>query len=1047
MTQNSPVLMRGHTLAALFICCFSVAALADAPVPDHLSKKKTTGIPAPSFLSLQQTVNGKVTDSKGTPLPGVSVVLKGTSTGTSTDAAGNYTIYLPESSGILVFSYMGFKSQEVAVNGRSKIDLQLEEDTKALSEVVVVSYGTQKKREITGSIVSLNAKQLEDQPVGQFAQKLQGRFAGVQINQVSGTPGGGMSFRIRGAASVSAGNNPLFVVDGFPLVGDINKINPDEIESFTVLKDASASSLYGSRAANGVVLITTKRAKPGKTQVQLNASYGIQQIPKRGRPDLMDAQEFAQFQKEIFEDKAKYEGYTGGIPTIYQNPEQYAGKSTDWYDAVLNKNAPTSNYSLSISTGTDKVSSAIVGGYFKQTGPLLNTRYERYSLRANNEFKVNDFIKIGLNVAPSHSISQNFNTDGAQQILYALFTTPPIFSPDDTDANGRRKLNFSGPGLLTQPNWYRVLTERTNLFKTTALLANTYAEIKFLKDFQFKTVVSLDLEGRNHRVFNPSTTGSGNIFAPPPQLATAQYNTRFYYSYLAENTLNYNKTIADHHHIEALAGYAAQKYREENNVLTGTNFPDDAVSWIDAAATKNGGSSVTEWALLSAIGRLNYNYKGKYLFSAAVRRDGSSRFGADSRWGTFPSVSAGWIVSDEPFAKQWAALSYLKIRGSYGQTGNFNIGNYNQYDNIKVANYIFNNQLVSGRSPGTLGNSKLTWETTSGMDIGLDLNLFNDRIAFTFDYYNKNTTDLLYPIEIPTGTGFPSIVSNVGEFKFWGYEFAISSRNFTGNFRWNTDLNLSINRNKVVQLGTNNTPIGGVSEQGSDSYWKTAIGQPMGMFWGYVFDGIYKTQEEFDKQPKHATSALGTTRMKDLDGNGVINSLDRTYIGNPNPKFIFGINNNFAYKNFDLNIVISGAYGGDILNGEAEWSEVLEGIFNVYKSMKNRWRSPENPGDGIYGRTLTGTTSFPRFTNSRWVSDGSYLTVKNITLGYTPRTFSKLISKCRVYASIQQALVLTSYHGANPEVTSQGLNGFRQGVDASAYPVPRTYSLGLNLNF
>ncbi len=988
----------------------------------------------------RHTVSGKITDAKGQPLQSVSISLKGTGTGTSSDVNGGYSITIPGAAGVLVYSYQGFETQELPVNGRSRIDVRMDTTQKTLGEVVVVSYGTQKRKDITGSIATLSDKKLEDQPVGQFAQKIQGRIPGVQINQVSGTPGGGMAFRIRGAASLNAGNNPLFVVDGIPIVGDINKINPDDIETFTVLKDASAASLYGSRAANGVVLITTKKARPGKTLIQLNSSYGVQQVPKQGRPDLMNAEEFAEFKKEIYEDNGN------PVPAMFQNPSQYAGKSTDWFDVVLNKNAPVSNYSLSLSTGTDKFTSSMVAGYFKQDGSLLNTTFERFNLSSNNEFRPNDHLKIGLNLAPGFISTQNFNTDGAQQMLYALFTTPPIFSPFEREADGSLKERFEGPDLLTQPNWYRVLTERTNRFKTSYLLANLNAQVSFLRDFSFKTAVGVDMEGRNQRVFNPSTTGAGDIFAPPPVKATAQYNTRSYYSYLVENTLNFNKKIGDHQ-IEALAGYTAQKYREENDSLSGTDFPDDAISWIEAAATKNGTSNSTEWTLLSMIGRANYSYKGRYLLSAAVRRDGSSRFGRDVRWGTFPSISVGWLVSDEAFVQRLKAISYLKLRASYGKVGNFNIPDYEHLSKIGTANYVFGNQLVSGRSPSTLGNDQLTWENTAGIDLGLDLGLLQDRISFAFDFYKKKTTNMLYPIEIPAGTGFSTVMGNIGEFRFWGYEFGVRSRNTTGKFKWTTDLNISINRNKVIRLGTNNTPLGGIDDAGINSYWKTEVGKPMGMFYGYVFDGIYKTQQEFDSQPKQATSQLGTVRMKDLDHNGVIDIRDRTYIGNPNPDFLYGITNSFQYKNFDLNIVISGAYGGDILNSEGEWTELLDGLFNVKKELANRWRSPQDPGDGIYGRSLPGTTAFPRTTNSRWVQDGSFLTVKNITLGYTFPPFTSGISRLRIYASIQQALVLTGYDGANPEVSSNGLNGYRQGVDASSYPVPRTFAAGINLNF
>ncbi|MEX2514051.1 MAG: SusC/RagA family TonB-linked outer membrane protein, partial [Cyclobacteriaceae bacterium] len=486
---------------------------------------------------------------------------------------------------------------------------------------------------------------------------------------------------------------------------------------------------------------------------------------------------------------------------------------------------------------------------------------------------------------------------------------------------------------------------------------------------------------------------------------------------------------------------------QEANVLTGTSYPDDEVPWIDAAAIRYGNSNMSEWSLLSMFSRLNYNYKGKYLLSLSVRRDGSSRFGSENRWGTFPAVSAGWIISDEDFMMDWSKLSYLKLRGEYGHAGNFNIGNYSQFGNISSTNYVFGGALAQGRSPVSIGNPFLTWETTVGIDLGLDVGLFNDRLSLVFDYYDKRTTNMLYQVDIPSGTGFSNIQDNIGEFHFWGYEFGANARVFEGGlFKWNSDFNISFNRNKVIQLGTNNTPIGGIGDY-SSRIWKTEVGQPIGQFYGYVFDGIYMTQEEYDAQAKHVSSQVGTVRFKDLNDDGIIDVDDKTYIGNPNPKFFYGFNNNFYYKNFDLNIVMAGSYGGKMYYSLAEWSETLEGIFNVEKYMKDRWRSLENPGNGIIGRSLSGTTPFPRTNQDRLALDASHLTVKNITLGYTLPKIIKHVGSTRIFASIQQAFVLTPYKGPNPEASWQGLNGLQEGVDISPYPIPRTYALGINLNF
>lgn len=1040
--MNKLLLVYKYTRVTLYKKTYSFISLIAFIIivfPAQLiAKEKFQGaVTAP----VNKEISGQVKDAEGNPVAGVSIIVKGSSVAAVTDDNGYYRISVSGENSILVFSHTSFQTQErvAGISGTLSVVLQLQD--KSLSEVVLVGYGSQKRRNITGSIATLPMEQLEDQPVGQIAQKIQGRIAGVQVNQTSGQPGRGMSIRIRGAASVNAGNSPLYVVDESPIVGDINSINPNEIESISVLKGPSAASIYGSRAANGVVLITTKQARQGKTSVQLNVNYGEGKVPEKGRPDLMNAKEFLQFQKMLFEDRMKYEGYPE-IPELYRNPEQWTGPDTDWMDALLRKSRMNS-YNLTLLAGKDKFTSATTIGYYKENGVMLNTGFERFSLRSNNEYKVNDNVRIGLNIAPTYQTGQNFNTDGTYNLIFAALTTPPIFSPDETNDDGSRKLRFSGPGLFTQPNWVVTLEDAVNTEKNIRVLSNAFLELKFLKDFKFRTAVSVDASNRSNRVFNPSSVG--NIWAPPPSIPSGSYGTTNYFSWLTENTLAYNKTIADDHQVEVLAGYSAQKFHQEYNSLSGSNFPDDLVSWIDAAAVKNGGNNTTEWSLLSMYGRLNYNFRGKYLLSASLRRDGSSRFGVDNKWGSFPSFSAGWIVSDEDFMQSIPAINYLKLRGEYGQVGNFNIGDYRQYGGVSTSNYVFGGALAQGRSLTSLGNTFLTWETTAGFDIGIDMSFLNDRIAFTADYYQKEVDDMLYQVDIPRGTGFASIQSNIGGFKFWGYEFAVNTRNLTGTLKWNTDFNISFNRNKVMKLGTNNAPIDGVGEQGT--YWKTEVGKPIGQFWGYVYDGVYMTQEEFDTQPKAVISSVGTVRYKDLNKDGVITNADRTFIGNPTPKFVLGMNNSFAYKGFDLGIVIAGAFGQDIINGQLEWSENQDGVFNVQKHWLDFWRSEENPGSGAQPRVTGAANNFFRYANSRFVEDGSYLAIKNITLGYEIPAFKNIFSRARVYLTCQQAAVFTKYKGMNPEASINGLNGLREGVDAGAYPVPRTFAIGLDVNF
>lgn len=1001
-------------------------------------------------LQAQQSINvtGTVSDRDG-PIEGVSVLLQGTRQGTKTDANGVYQLQTTIGSEI-VFKLIGYQDTTVRVSS-SPINIQLTEASQALDEVVI-SYGTQQRKEITGAISQIEATEMQDLPVGQFSQKLQGRLAGVQVTQATGRPGQGMNIRIRGSASMNAGNNPLYVIDGQPITGDINNINPDEIESFSVLKDASATSLYGSRAANGVVLITTKRGK-GTEGVNVNFSTygGVQYVPNRGRPDVMNAREFAQWQYEFYEDKIRYENWvdpaTGlaEIPEVYANPAQY-GEGTDWYSVLLDQGAPIQNYSLSITANSEKFSSAVTAGYFNQRGALVNTGYERFSFRANNEYRPNQRLTLGFNVAPTLQLDHNTrtNTDGQRQVIDGAYITSPISPAINPD--GSLPITTNTFGMFPNPNWYRVLRERLDNFKTTRALGNIYGNLEIIDGLQFRTRADFDVEARTQHNFVSSTSGGG-LFVAPPQLATGAYNTRTYYSWLNENILNYTKIFGDHN-IDALVGYTTQKYREESSNINKTDFPNDDVPWLNAAATVTGaGSATAAWSLESLIARVNYSYKGKYLLSAAMRRDGSSRFGSDRRWGSFPSVSLGWVASDEAFLQNNSLLSFLKLRSSYGLTGNNNIGNYTSIAMMGPTNYVFGGSLAQGLSVTSLGNPLLGWETTKQFDLGVELGFFDNRLNITYDYYYKETDGMLYPVELPRASGFSQIQTNIGTFSFWGHEIAVNSQNLRGDLTWNTDFNITFNRNKVLKLGTNDTPIGGFNEQGD--FNRTAVGHPIGQFYGYVYDGVYMTQEEFDTQAKHSSSAIGTVRMKDLNGDGVIDINDRTFIGNPNPDFIFGLTNNFSYRNWDFSFLLAGWVGAQTMNATYENTENIDGVFNMRKEMLHAWRSPENPGNGEVPRTLSGTTALFRFNNSRWVYNSSYLSLRNITLGYTlPLRSSPFLKTIRIYGSIQEALMLTKYPGLNPEVANnEGQDPLRLGVDQTTYPVPRTFSFGLNVGF
>ncbi|GGH06979.1 SusC/RagA family TonB-linked outer membrane protein [Mucilaginibacter phyllosphaerae] len=996
-------------------------------------------------------VSGKVTGDNGEALVGVTVSEKGTTNGVATDVNGNFKLNVSSGNAVLVVKYIGYVTKEVPVNSTAVVNIKLTADSKALNEVVVVAYGSQRKADITGAVTTIKAADVKDQPVTQFTQSIQGRTPGVLVNQTTGVPGQGISIRIRGAASIGASAQPLYVVDGVPLVSGINNLNPAEIESFTVLKDASSTALYGSRAANGVIIITTKSGKPGQSNLSFDAFYGIQSVPQKGRPDMMNAEEFAQYEQDVFKENDRIDRSKGGagiaMPAEYQNPSQYAGKGTNWYNVLL-RNAPIQSYNLSLTSGTEKLRTAATIGVLNQDGVLIASNYKRYSARVNSDYKFNDKLSIGLNVAPTYEKLANGNTDGnifgGGILQNAIASSPisPYINPD-----GSLPLTSQSPGLFGNPNWYRVATEAKNNTQKGRLLSNAYANLEIIKGLTFRSSINIDYVNEQNQQWNPSTTGG--LFAPPPITANASSTSNIYYSWLAENTLNYKHSIGDHN-FDVLVGYTAQKYRQDYNRTSGFGFPNDAISSLSAATQFNPPVfDIQEWSLASFVSRLNYNYKNRYLLSASFRRDGSSRFAPNAKYGNFPAISAGWNISEEKFMSDVSFISNLKLRAGYGLNGNFNIGNYGYIPRTQITNYTFDGSLTPGTSISNIGNKDLTWEKSRQLDLGLDFSALNGRIFFTYDYFHKITTAMLYNVGVPLASGFSSISANVGKFQFHGHEFSINSQNLVGSLKWSTNFNISFVRSKILDLGpySRNLP------RDPNSANIQMIGQPLSVFYGYKFIGVYKDQQDFDNSAKYlgadSKSDVGTVKYADINGDGVIDLKDQTVIGNPNPDFTYGMTNSLSYKNFDFSTTISGAYGGDLQNRTLEYIQNLDGVFNVTKDVANRWKSPTDPGDGVHPRIVVGT-ALARYTNSRWVSDASYLTVKNVTLGYTVpmNTNNRYIKSVRLYTSAQQLFVFTKYSGANPEVSGNegGSTPLDIGIDNTSYPVPRTISFGVNVN-
>jgi TonB-linked SusC/RagA family outer membrane protein len=1000
------------------------------------------------------TVKGNASDESG-PLPAASIRVSGTSNGTTADANGNFSLKLAPGTYILTSTYVGYTTLEIkgvtVVAGKETIVNFKMEANNNLKEVIV-SYGKQKSRDVTGSISTVKASDLQDMPVVQFAQQLQGKVAGVTVSLANGQPGRGIAFRIRGAASLATDYQPLFVIDGMPITGSINNINPDEIETFTVLKDASATALYGSRAANGVILITTKHAKPGDSKIELNTNYGVQKIDEKRVPKMMNGTQWAQFMQQRFQDKVLYEGLApSAIPAEYQGDVTRYGEGTNWFD-LMTRSAPVQSYSLSIQSAREKSSSTVVAGYQEQQGVIINTSTKLFSLRLNQDMSLsNNKLKIGFNIAPSYRIDHNnrVTSEGVGGYYERLFESSPIVAPYQPD--GSYTVGVSSQGMVAYINPLAIIKETIDDYYTTRILGNAYLNYTITPGLTLKTNLGIDKGSETRKQFSPSIALTSST---TPVQSTGISSSVDNYSYTGEAFLNYEKTFLTNHHVEALVGYAAQRFYQESNSISGTAFPSDDIPYLSNATSITAGTSgTTQYSLLSQIGRINYNYKGKYLLEGAIRRDGSSRFGSERKYGYFPSVSVGWILSDEKFMERFSKINFLKVRAGYGITGNNTFGNFTAIPTLSKYNYILNGVLVQGQTIGTLGNSELAWERNKQFDIGLDLSMFNNRISFTYDYYHKMSDGLIQVRPIPRESGFVSIQYNIGQFEFWGHEFTVNSINTNGKLKWNTNLNIAVERNLIKKLVSpgyirrNNTI--------TSDYFRNQEGHHLGEFYGFVFEGLYKDAADLAASPKYTSgatfSAIGTIKMKDINGDGIIDDVnDRTFIGDPTPDFTFGLTNTFNYKNWDLSITMAGQVGGKIL-AASKWAYLtnMDGSRLPLAAALDYWRSEANPGSGVYPRTLLNTTALGRSVNSQWVEDGSYLTAKNIALGYNFKLKdNKSLKNLRVFASVQQAFIITNYSGYNPEIALSGADALSGlGVDENAYPVPRTFSFGISTTF
>lgn len=1043
----------------------------------------------------QTVITGSVTDAaSGETLAGATVQIKGSNAGATTDARGQYRISLPTDATqpTLVFSFIGYQPLEQAVGtGRSVVDVKLTASDNALSEVVVVGYGVQNRRDITTAIGSVRARDLANQPVVSFDNALAAKIAGVQVVQTSGAPGAALQVRVRGTGSISAGLDPLYVIDGVPLSRDtkfatgstntqfpdnpiniLSTINTDDIESIEVLKDASAAAIYGSRGSNGVVLLTTKRGKEGKTTISYDSFVGFQQVSKK--LDLLNAYEYATLNAEAKNTAYLDRNPTGkitdpndvrqrgvGAPSTLIAPQvvpYLPGQSgaptpgltdTDWQDEIF-RQAPIQNHTLSISGGNANVRYYVSGNYLDQKGIVINSGYKRYSSRANIDIK-SGRLSVGFNFNPTYTHHDLIKAEGpylADGVIGLAVQLAPIFPVYNANGTYNFDANGWGYGATSILNPVAIAREVKDKLDQLRLLGNAYAQYEITKGLSYRLSVGADINNFQRDYYRPSTVEIRD--RKGPSIPTGFSRTQNFVNWLVEHTLNYNRTIG-RHNLSALAGFSAQKDRRTASELTATNFPNDLVQTLNAGQVTAGGTDVQEWSLLSYIGRAQYDYDGRYLVSAAVRADGSSRFGAANRWGYFPSVSAGWNLSQEPFLKPVTWLGDLKLRASYGLTGNFQIPNYGSVSLLNYQNYVLGPEsIVSGLAPGNAANDKLKWEKTAMLDVGLDASFFRNRLSLTVDYYNANTSDLLLNVPVPRASGFSTELQNIGKVNNQGFEFTLGTQQTFGRLGWTANANLATNRNEVRALGTSGDPIivsGGVA----GAQFITRIGDPIGQYWTMQYDGVFKNQAEVDAYSHTATTQPGDFRFIDTNGDGRIDfSSDRTVTGSYFPKYTFGFTTRFTYAGFDLGATVQGVQGNKILNLIRRYIYNSEGNGNQFRGALDRWQSAENVGNGLVNRANRLSTGSNGEISTWHIENGSYVRIRTITLGYTLPTalLQRLrLSRARLYATTQNPFTFTKYSGYNPDVSARPDNALSQGEDYGTYPIARTTSIGLNLSF
>lgn len=1023
-------------------------------------------------------VTGIVKDEKGEPIIGANVVEKGTTNGTITDMNGNFTLEASDNS-ILLVSFIGYAPREIVVGNQRDIHVKLNEDTEILDEVVVVGYGTQKKSDVTTAVASVSSENLKNRAAVSFGEAMAGQVPGVLIQQTNGAPGGeGLTIKVRGTGSITQSNDPLYVVDGYPMEGGAFRLlNSSDIESIQVLKDASSTAIYGSRGANGVVIITTKKGQIGKPTVQLNAYVGFQQREKK--IEMMNRDQYVQWfidgrnqawldAKVISSDpnqsphsindpnsrRALYSGAssqymipdgTGSYKYNFLDPASVAQMpDNDWQD-LLYRNALTQQYELSVNGGSENTRYTFSGSYTNQDGIVRNTDYERYNFRTNVSSKIADRLNVGMSLMAYYANGTEQANGKDSPVMYALNLPPiyPLYNEDGTYGSMVRNPEILA-GDVANP--IGIADQVMNKRKRHGWLGTIFAEWEIIKNLKYRISINGGIQDNIQKKFEPSYVDFDSSKAPRSAKGINERWTDR--DWVIENTLNYSFTLADKHSFNALLGYTTQAHSYEHMKGEARGYANDNITTLNAGTMYALTSDESEYSMISYLGRINYVYDNRYMLTTTLRSDGSSRFGRNKKWGTFPSVSLGWRISQEKFMQEVEQISDLKIRASFGISGNNRIGNYSAIGLLSTGFYPTGDAVQNTVNPNTMPNDDLGWERTRQYNVGFELGLFDNRIRLEGDFYDSRSIDLLLNVPIPTITGYSSQMQNIGKVQNRGMEFTLNTKNFTGrDFTWSSNFNISFNKNKVLEVGVDGRPIYGSAANANNAFI-TKPGYPIASFYGYKYMGVFQSEEELAKYPHLSNDKVGDGRYEDVNKDGKLDQNDKTILGDNNPLFTAGFSNSFRYKNFTLDVQFTGSYGAEVFSFYKRMCGIYHGDRNGLIEQLGRWQSKDQPGDGIHFRPTRTPSGWQRDPSSAWVQDASYLRLRNLTFGYDfdQRMIEKMKMKgLRLYVTGQNLFTITNYVGYDPETSSE--SGLSQGGDYLGYPAARSFIIGANITF